>query len=167
MSVEKVLRQARLAAGLTQADLAVRAGTSQAAVARYEAGDVSPSVSTLERLLRAAGAQLVLHIESAPAANIGTELAAHVRRNRSEIKKVIKQHGGSNVRMFGSVARGEATAESDIDFLIDFDLTAGLLPIASMRAELADLLGRPVDVAPVDLLKTKVARNALREAIPL
>ncbi|MDQ3306555.1 MAG: helix-turn-helix domain-containing protein [Actinomycetota bacterium] len=54
-----LIREARLRAGLTQAELAQRAGTSQPAVARYERGDVSPRVATLDRVVRACGLELV------------------------------------------------------------------------------------------------------------
>ncbi|MGI9119261.1 MAG: helix-turn-helix domain-containing protein [Acidimicrobiales bacterium] len=54
-----LIREARLRAGLTQAELARRAGTSQPAIARYERGDVSPRVATLDRIIRACGLELV------------------------------------------------------------------------------------------------------------
>lgn len=73
------------------------------------------------------------------------------------------------MRLFGSVARGEDTENSDIDFLVDFDLSSGLLPILRLNEELAELLGDRVEVAPVGVLKEKeeVLKRALEEAVPL
>ena len=68
IDVPSLVRDAREGAGLTQADLVSRAGTSQPAVARYESGVVSPSVTTLDRLLRACG--VVLHAETEAAPNV-------------------------------------------------------------------------------------------------
>lgn len=157
-----LIRDVRTRAGLTQAQLASRAGTSQAAVARYESGDVSPVVSTLERLLAAAGYTLGLHLEPTD-----DPILDAVRRHRVEVLDLAHSHGADNVRIFGSVARGEARGDSDLDLLVDFDISHGLLPMMKLADALEDLLGRPVDVAPVAVLKPEVAESALAEAIPL
>jgi predicted nucleotidyltransferase len=75
--------------------------------------------------------------------------------------------GAVNVRIFGSTARGEADASSDIDVLVDFDVAEGLWPMIELADELEGLLGRRVDVAPVQILKPEVAERALAEALPL
>ena len=167
VSVPSLLQSARDAAGLTQASLARRAGTSQAAVARYEAGVASPSVSTLERLLRAAGLSLQLGTEPAPAADLSAPRAAMVRSHRREILAAAQAAGASNVRIFGSVARGDDDEDSDIDLLVSFDASQGLGPIIELKKALEEVLGEPVDVAPEDLLRGAVARAARREAVPL
>lgn len=158
----ELIREVRTRTGLTQAELARRAGTSQAAVARYESGDVSPVVSTLERLLAAAGYSLSLDAsrDAGPVLDL-------VRRHRAEVLDRAHAHGAHNVRIFGSVARGEATEASDIDVLVDFDTSHGLLPMITLADELEDLLGRRVDVAPASALAPEVAERALAEAIPL
>jgi predicted nucleotidyltransferase len=69
-------------------------------------------------------------------------------------------------RIFGSVARGEETAESDIDILVDMP-GASLVDIAGLRIAAGELLGVPVDVTTPDLLKPDIRRNAERDAIPL
>jgi len=70
--------------------------------------------------------------------------------------------------VFGSVARGDDDADSDIDLLIDYDLGPdGLGPLVDLRDELRRILGEPVDVAPVGLLPDLVAERALIEAVPL
>lgn len=154
-------------AGLSQEDLARRAGTSQPAVARYESGKASPSTSTLLRLLRAGGYDLDVQIRKASATDLSGTRARKVRRERLAIKLLLAKSGATNVRLFGSVARGEDTKHSDIDFLVDFDITQGLLPILKLNADLSKLLGERVEVAPEGALKRDVLKNALSEAIPL
>ncbi len=162
-----LIREARTQAGLTQHELARRAGTSQAAVARYEHGSVSPSVSTLERLLQAAGRRLELTAGAGAPTDLSGERAALLRRHRMDIIRLGREVGVSNVRVFGSVARGDDDASSDIDLLVDFDVSAGLMPIVRLTRELERLLGQRVDVAPQELLKPRVRARALAEAVPL
>lgn len=162
-----ILKRLREEAGLTQAQLASRAGTSQAAVARYEKGTVSPSVATLERLVGAGGAELELGTRRMPAANGSGQRVANLRKHRDRIVELATAVGATNVRVFGSVARGTDEPDSDIDLLVDFDITKGLLPIVDLRAQLEQLLGEPVDVAPVAALRASVAAGALAEAVPL
>jgi uncharacterized protein len=157
----ELIRRVRKSAGITQTELAQRAGTSQAAVARYESGDVSPVVSTLERLLAAGGYRLGLQADS------DAPLVDHVRAHRQQIIDLAAAKGAGNVRLFGSAARGQADAGSDIDFLVEFDTSRGLWPLIELADELEQLLGRPVDVAPVEILRDEVAERALAEAIPL
>ncbi len=166
-NVGNLVSTARAAAGLTQARLAARAGTSQAAIARYESNMVSPAVATLERILRAAGTTLQLSSTSAVPANLSGDRAVCLRRHRKEVLRVAREVGASNVRLFGSVARGDDTEHSDIDLLVDFDSSSGLLPILHLGEQLSALLGYKVDVAPADMLRDDVATSAHAEAIPL
>lgn len=154
-------------AGLTQEEMALRAGTSQPEVARYENGKASPSTSTLLRLVRAGGFDIDVRIKKATASNLSGKRARKVRQAKLAIKEMVEKSGASNVRLFGSVARGEDRKSSDIDFLVDFDLSKGLLPIHRLNKELSKLLKERVEVAPVDALKPEVLRNALSEAVPL
>ncbi|MBI2841870.1 MAG: nucleotidyltransferase family protein [Armatimonadetes bacterium] len=87
--------------------------------------------------------------------------------NRDEILRIARKYGARNVRVFGSVARGEADEESDVDILVDFEPGTSLFKHAAMIAELEDLLGRKVDVAPEKTLKERVREKVLREAISL
>ncbi len=164
-----LLATVRHEAGLTQAELARRAKTSQAMVARYETGAASPTVRTLARLLRAAGHELVL---AGPAVTDRTaaheSLAALVREHRAEIEAAAESIGASNVRIFGSVARGEETPDSDIDLLVDFPARhQGLFALLRLADDIERILGRPVDVAAVEVLAPPVRERALAEAIPL
>jgi uncharacterized protein len=88
---------------------------------------------------------------------------------RSQILAIAEKHGAFNVRVFGSVARGEATAESDIDFLIDYDPVRRTpwFPMGLIH-DLQALLGRSVDVATVEMLREDKGRDqVLAEAIEL
>lgn len=161
------LRNARLKAGLTQIELAARASTSQAAVARYESGVVSPSIATLERLIHATGSELVLSAKPAAATDLSGTRAAKLRRNRIEIIDLARRSGALNVRIFGSVARGEDGPKSDIDLLVDFDIDRGLVPLVELADVLENLLDERIDLAPVALLKPAVAKKAFAEAVPL
>jgi len=169
MDPAALLRQARQAAGLSQAELARRAGTSQPAIARYESGAASPSVRTLERLLYAVGQQLRLSAESVGvAANPAGERMRRLHDARASIERAARRLGACNVRVFGSVARGQDRPDSDVDLLVDFDLdTHGALPLIRLRRELDDLLNERVDLATPQLLLPEVAERVLAEAVPL
>jgi predicted nucleotidyltransferase/DNA-binding XRE family transcriptional regulator len=162
-----LIRRVRLLAGLSQAELARRAGTSQPAVARYEGDLSSPAVATLERLLRAAGAELVLSVEPAPASDLSSSRAAALRRHRGEVRRLLRTIGARNARVFGSVARGDDDEASDIDLVVDYPSDAGLLPLIRLRRELSGLVGFDIDLVPFDALRADVAERVLAEAIPL
>lgn len=87
---------------------------------------------------------------------------------REEILRIAAKCGATNVRVFGSVARGEARPDSDIDLLIDQEWSR-LSAWGGMELVVAleDLLGRKVDVATVEELKPRIRARVLREAIPL
>jgi predicted nucleotidyltransferase/DNA-binding XRE family transcriptional regulator len=163
-----LLAMVRREAGLTQAELARRAKTSQAMVARYETGAASPTVRTLARLLRAAGHELILTGPRADRADIYGPVVASIRRHRKEIRAAADAVGASNVRIFGSVARGQETPRSDVDLLVDFPAEErGLFPLLKLAGEIEAIVGRPVDVAAVEVMAPAVREQALREAIPL
>ncbi len=70
-----------------------------------------------------------------------------LRRRRSEILEVVRRHGASNLRVYGSVARGTAGPGSDIDLLVDMEEGSSLLDLAALHLELEDLVGFPVEIA--------------------
>jgi len=167
MDAAELLREARRSAGLTQAELARRARTSQAMVARYETGVASPTVRTLQRLLRAAGRDLELSSVNAQAGFPASSLAT-LREHRAEIRAAAERVGARNVRVFGSVARGEDTPMSDVDLLVDFPAhERGLLPLLTMAERVEQIVGRRVDVAAVEVMAEQVRDRALAEAVPL
>jgi uncharacterized protein len=88
-----------------------------------------------------------------------------LRDRRDEIVEVAARHGARNVRVFGSVARGEDTADSDVDLLVDLDPGVGMFAIGALEAELEEMLGREVDVVIARALRESVAATV--EAIPL
>ena len=88
-----------------------------------------------------------------------------VQSKREEILRVAAGHGAHNVRIFGSVARGEADEASDIDFLVEMEPGRSLLDLGGLQVELEALLGRPVDVVTVRGLKARIRSTVLREAI--
>ena len=163
MDLAALLRSARRQAGLSQAEVARRAGTSQPTLARYEGGRVMPSVSTLERLVRACGDDLVVELRHGTPTRPSERLA----RLRAEVLQACAAAGAENVCVFGSVARGEDTPSSDIDLLVDLRPEATLLELVGLREDLAALLASRVDVATPGMLKPAVRTRALAEAVPL
>jgi predicted nucleotidyltransferase len=91
----------------------------------------------------------------------------NLRRKRSEILKIATQHGASNVRVFGSVARGEAGPESDVDFLVEFKAGRGPWYGVEFNLDLEDLLGCKVDVVTEEELHWLIRDQILKEAVPL
>ena len=167
MTIGLLISKARTNSGLTQAELATRAGTSQAAIARYESDRVSPSVSTLERVLRAAGEELVISSARGNQMDLSSEKAQLVRRHKVEINDLARSHGARNIRLFGSVARGEDTSKSDIDFLVSTPDEKALSIAISLQAALESLLGCKVDVSPESVLRPNVRKAALKEAVAI
>jgi len=86
---------------------------------------------------------------------------------REEILQVCAKYGAHNVRVFGSVARGEADERSDIDLIVEFEPGHSLLDHAGLWLELQELLGCKVDVVSDRGIKPRIHERVLREAIPL
>jgi len=161
----RMIKEARSAAGLTQAELAKRAGTSQPTIAAYEAGDKVPNVSTLERVLRATGTTLVA--DRPLASHPSGRLRRLLEQRRDGIVELAARHHASNVRVFGSIVRGEETDTSDVDLLVDIDPGRSLLDQVRLRRELAQLLGVEVDVVTSGGLLERDKVTILGEAVPL
>jgi predicted nucleotidyltransferase len=91
-----------------------------------------------------------------------------ITEKRDRILEIAAQHGAFNVRVFGSVARGEETEDSDIDFLIDYDLQkiSSWFPVGLIH-DLEDLLGYKVDVVTEGGLHSYIRDRILGEAINL
>jgi uncharacterized protein len=90
-----------------------------------------------------------------------------LRNRRDEILRVAAQHGARHVRVFGSVARGEADERSDVDFLVDLEKGRSLFDLGGLLMDLQSLLGRPVDVVTEKGLKSRIRDRVLDEAVPL
>lgn len=98
------------------------------------------------------------------------ELWSLLRRNRSQIEAVLARYGARNPRVFGSVARGDATAESDVDLLVDLDQVTGadaLWVLSGLGEDLRQLLGVKIDVVADHVLRGPVAASALRDVTEL
>lgn len=90
-----------------------------------------------------------------------------LKTKREDILYIAAKHGARNVRVFGSVARGEADEKSDIDFLVEMEPGRSLLDMGGLLMELQDLLGRDVDVITEGGLKPRIRERVLKEAVVL
>jgi len=90
-----------------------------------------------------------------------------LKSRREEILGIAAKHGAQNVRVFGSVARGDADSQSDIDLLVEFKRGTTLLGHAALMQELEDLLGVKVDVVSERGLRDRVRERVLREAVAI
>ncbi|WP_338749215.1 nucleotidyltransferase family protein [Janibacter alittae] len=94
-------------------------------------------------------------------------LRAALTQHKSRVVDVLERYSATNPRLFGSVARGDAEEDSDLDLLVD--LTAGdgneLLRVAGLAEELSELLGVRVDVVAATLLRDEVSTTALADAV--
>ena len=90
-----------------------------------------------------------------------------IRENREAIIRIAGRHGATEVRLIGSVARGEARADSDVDLLVTWSEGTSLLDQAALMLELEKLLGRKVDIASDGWVKPSIRESAYRDAIAL
>nr|WP_315547019.1 nucleotidyltransferase domain-containing protein [Actinomyces oris] len=144
---DEAVRQARgrLVAAVRKAS---RDGLSQKEIARL-IGRSQPEVS---RLLRFHGT---------------TPLAKQLRTARREVIETVKAAGGSNVRVFGSVATGQEHEGSDIDLLFRMDQPLGLMDLAGLEIELGTILHADVDLVPDTNIRPTMRERILSEAVPL
>lgn len=169
-SASSLLREARRRAGMTQTQLAERAGTTQSVISAYESDRRQPSLPVLLRLVAATGHALegsLVAADSAPPAALAGPLGRRVWRHRREIRAIVEAHGARDVRVFGSVARGTERAGSDVDFLVDLPPDTGLFALGRLRSDLEGLLHARVDVVPVDGLKPAARRRIDPDTVAL
>lgn len=145
------IRAERLAAGLSQSQLARAAKVSQPNLSAYENGRRSPSPDVLERIIRALAGRPSLRVE----------------QHRADIRALVAEHRAVAPRLFGSIARGEDEPGSDVDLLVEFTDEATLLDEVGLRLVLTDLLRVEVDVVAADALRGEVRERILREAVPV
>ena len=153
--------RARLRAGLTQDAVARRAGVSQSVVSAYEKGRREPTLPTLRRLVDATGTRLEIDL-SAPVSTL-----ERVRARRDELIGELGRLGVTNIRVFGSVARGDDTADSDVDLLVHLAPEADLITLGAAMNVAERILNATVDVVPDIGLKAGIKEEVLREAVPL
>jgi predicted nucleotidyltransferase len=87
-----------------------------------------------------------------------------LKEKRKEILRIAAKHGARNLRIFGSVARGEARPDSDVDFLVDMEPGRTLFDLGALLMELRDFLGLKVDVVTEHGLKPRIREHVLKEA---
>lgn len=88
-------------------------------------------------------------------------------RRRTEVIRLVKDAGGHDVRVFGSVANGQDDSGSDVDLLFTMGRPLGLIQLGRLEAQISELLGAPVDVVPDDALRPAMRDRVLGQAIPL
>ena len=98
---------------------------------------------------------------------MSTDIAQVVKDKREEVLRISAKHGAHNVRVFGSVARGEAGPDSDVDFLVDMGPEHTPWFPGGLLMELQDLLGCRVDIVTEDALHWYIRDRVLEEAVPL
>lgn len=145
-----LIREARLDLGITQTELARRAGLSQSSLAQMESGKRNVSSDMLERVLKAADYR----------PSVALELAFEPIREEGE------RLGLRNLRVFGSVARGDDRFDSDIDFLATPDEGVTLFELALFGERVRQITGFPADVV-VDDGPVPPGWEALQEALPV
>ncbi len=143
-------------------DLAAKSGVSPSTVTRIERGEINPTVTMLERLLDASGNELVVTVHPRP----DRPTLAALRERRDEILDIVASRGGSNVRVFGSVARGDSSVDSDVDVLIDVPAGTGLITIEQIANALDAVVPWRVDVMTSGAARRRMA-HVLHEAVPL
>jgi predicted nucleotidyltransferase len=94
-------------------------------------------------------------------------LRARLNARREELLTTLAELGASNVRIFGSVARGDESETSDVDLLVDVADDVGMFALGRMRSAAEHLLDAPVDIVPASSLKPDVVDTVLREAKPV
>ncbi len=90
-----------------------------------------------------------------------------LRTHKQEIIALANQYGAGNIRVFGSVARGEANKSSDIDLLIDIQKDKSLMDFARLKVSLEDLLGEDVDLVESGSIKPRLKQFVDEDSVPL
>ncbi len=154
---------------MSQQELAVRAGVTQSVVSAYESGHRQPAVPTLAALVDAAGYELVMGVRRHPRrlGRLSGPLGRRVRRRRHDLVAAAAAHGVRNLRVFGSVARGEDGPDSDVDLLADLPAGLSLFGLGRLQDDLEGILGAPVDLVPAQDLKPGVRARVEGELVAL
>lgn len=155
---------ARRASGLTQVDLAAAVGMDRTALSKLERGRRRVDSLELARIARALGERADRLLADAPS---GRRPLSDLRRRRRAIQRIAARHGADAIRVFGSVARGEARPDSDVDLLVRMERGRTLFDQAGLLMDLRDLLGRDVDVLTEAALSGALRERVLSEAVPL
>jgi len=90
-----------------------------------------------------------------------------VKSKRDQILSIARKHGAISVKLFGSVARGEAVESSDLDFVVELEPGRSLLDLGGLQSDLERLLGCAVDVVTAKGLRERIRARVLAEAVPV
>lgn len=163
------IRDARRRAGLTQTQLAARAGVTQSVISAYESGRRQPAVPTLAALVEASGYELRIGVRRAaqPRERLTGPIGARVRKHRTQLVDAAAAVGVTNLRVFGSVARGEDHTDSDLDLLVDLPRDIGLLGLGRLHEQLEGILGTAVDLVSAGDLKPDVRERIDHDLVKL
>jgi predicted nucleotidyltransferase/DNA-binding XRE family transcriptional regulator len=169
---------ARAAAGLTQAQVAERIGTTQSAIARLEsgAGRHQPTLGSLRKYAQAVGCRLEFRLVKAPEKKVaqrGTayrvnrssaKSTAQVDASRAKLSRLCRKYGIRKLGLFGSAARRELRSTSDVDLLVEFgpESHASLFDFPDMQREFSVVFGnRSVDLVPPQVMRNPHRRKAI------
>ena len=94
-------------------------------------------------------------------------IATKLQSNRDDVLRIAAQYGARNLRIFGSVARGDSDRNSDLDLLVDMETGRSLFDMGGLLMELQDMLGCKVDVVSEKGLSPRIRERVLGEAVPL
>lgn len=90
-----------------------------------------------------------------------------IQQRKHEIEQIAAKYGAHNLHVFGSVARGEAGSDSDLDLLVDFEPGRSLVDLSGLLMDLQEMLDMPLDVGTEAMLHARIREHVLREAVPL
>ena len=96
-----------------------------------------------------------------------SNVAERLHKRRADILRLAAAHGARSVQIFGSVARGEADARSDVDFLVEMEPGRSLFDLGGLQMDLQELLDCEVDIVTVAGLRDRIRERVIREAKPL
>jgi predicted nucleotidyltransferase len=138
-------------------------------ISAYESGHRQPALPTLAALIEAAGYELDVSIRrpTRRLSKLSGPVGRRVRSKRRELVAAAAEHGVTNLRVFGSVARGQDRPDSDLDMLADLPPGMGLLGLGRVQSELEAIVGTQVDLVPAVSLKPEVRERAGRDLIAL
>lgn len=164
-----LLKEARRRARLTQSELGSRAGLTQSVISAYETGQRQPALSTLLALVEATGYELMIGLRPHPRRlrALTGPVGRRVLRHRKELVAAALEHDVHNLRVFGSVARGEDGPDSDIDILADLPTGMSLFGFGRLRADLESVVRARVDLVPADDLKPDARERIEPELLSL
>jgi len=154
---------------MSQQELAARAGVTQSVISAYESGHRQPAIPTLAALVDATGNKLVMGLRRPPRrmGRLTGPVGRRVRRRRHDMVAAAAAHGVRNLRVFGSVARGQDRPDSDVDLLVDLPPGLGLFGLGRVQDELEAILGTRVDLVPAQDLKPGVRARVEHELVAL